>query len=293
MRLPSEDHLREWIRIQLAAEFQACSDLLDIATGIFLKPARPEPDEEVTPLELRNCLGFVAKACRQYRGIIALAEIGLGDVAQSNGRMFLETMLTAEFMMRPTVTLKRNNNPLPDVPDCPLTRLHRTKLYLAHDALSTQKTLQGMAGSGDSRHPDADRVVGLAESYAKECCDEIGPEWTERLKKSKSCSGVNIYELADSLGLAHVYHAFYRPANAGVHGSDASRHIDVTEQPSGALMFTTTSSAKGVAEALVFSSLAMLSILDTVNRRLGLKLDERLCEIAPRIQNMAQQLPGE
>ncbi len=222
-----------------------------------------------------------------------MAEISLGDVAESNGRMLLETMLTAEFLMRPAVTLKRNGKQLPDVPGYPLTRLLRSRLYLAHDAASTLKTLRGMASSGDLQCPDADRVLRLAESHVQEYYDEIGPDWTERLKQGKTCSGVSALNLADSLGLLTVYHAFYRPASAKIHGSDASRCIEVTEQSGGGLLYSTTSSAKGVAEALLFSSLAMLSILNAINRRLGLKLDEPLGEIAPRIQKMARRLPDE
>src|SRR5262245_13252115 len=123
MRLPGEDELREEIRADLASELQVASDLLRVGTGIFLNPVRPEPDEEVDSFELLICLGLAVKACRQYRGIVALAEISLGDVAESNGRMLLETMLTAEFLMRPAVTLKRNGKQLPDVPGYPLTRL--------------------------------------------------------------------------------------------------------------------------------------------------------------------------
>jgi len=293
MRLPGEDELRDSIRSQLASEFQVASRLLDIGTSIFLNPVNLEPDGELDPFELHICLGIVFKACRQYRGIVAVAEISLGDVAESNGRMLLETMLTAEFLMRPVVTLKRGGKQLPDVPGYPLTRLLRSRLYLAHDAASTLKTLRGMASSGDLQCPDADRVLRLAESQVQEQYNEIGPDWTERLKQAKTFSGVSALDLADSLGLLAIYHAFYHPASARIHGSDASRYIEVAEKSDGGLLFSTTASAKGVAEAYVFSSLAMLGILNAIKRRLGLKLDERLSEIAPRIQNMARRLPDD
>jgi len=57
-------------------------------------------------------LGIIAKACHQYRGILALVENSLGDVAESNGRMLLETMLAANFSMQAKVTLKQNGQPV-------------------------------------------------------------------------------------------------------------------------------------------------------------------------------------
>src|SRR5438445_1231934 len=121
MRLPGEDQLREHIQRSLATEFQLASELLNLGMGIFSPSTRTKPPEPMEHLELIPSLGIIAKACRQYRGIVALAEISLGDVAESNGRMLLETMLAANFLMQPIVTLKRNSTPLPDVPGYPLT----------------------------------------------------------------------------------------------------------------------------------------------------------------------------
>jgi hypothetical protein len=47
---------------------------------------------------------------------------------------------------------------------------------------------------------------------------------------------------------------------------------------------------EGVAESLVLSSLAMLTILIAINGRLGLKLDSKLSEMAIRIHGMSRQL---
>src|SRR5207245_5382449 len=155
MRLPGEDELRDSIRAQLAAEFQVASDLLGLGTGIFLSRMRPNPKDDMDHLEAWMCLGIVAKACRQYRAIIALAEIGLGDAADSNGRMLAETMLAAEFLMRPTFVLKCGGKAVPEVPGYPLTTAFRTKLYLAHDATSTEKTLREMAKHGEINPAEA------------------------------------------------------------------------------------------------------------------------------------------
>jgi len=298
MRLPGEDQLRDAILKEHGPELEVTSDLLNIGVGVFLNPVRPVAfevgaSEAVDSFELLICLGLVAKACRQFRGVVAVAEISLSDVAESNGRMLLETMLTVEFLTRPTVTLKRNGKVLPDVSGHSLTRLLRSRLYLVHDAAGTLKTLRGMVSTGDLRSPNADHVLRVAESHVQEYSDEIGPEWTERLKHGTTCAGVSALDLADSLGLLPIYHAFYRPASARIHASDASRYVEVTEKAGGGLIFSATSSMKGVAEALMVSSLAMLDILTAVNQRLELRLEGQLHAIGPRIQEMTGRLPVE
>lgn len=141
--------------------------------------------------------------------------------------------------------------------------------------------------------PDADQILRLAESHRKEYYDEIGPEWVKRQKKEGTFAGVSVYHLAESLDQLPLYHAFYRPASAGVHGSNARKYIDVHERSGGGLIYSATSSTRGVAGALVLSSLVMLGILEVSNQRLGLMLGERLRAIAPRIQKMAFRLPDE
>jgi hypothetical protein len=293
MRLPGEEELCGAIRAELATELQVTSDLLDLGTGIFRRGLLPKPEEEMEYLELWMCLGLMAKACQQYRAIVALAEISLGNVAESNGRMLLETLLTTQFLLRPVVTLRRGGKPLPEVADYPLTRAFRTKLYLAHDAASTLKTLKGMATTGDLSATDADRALVLAEKQVKEDADEIGPEWAERQNRSHTFTGVNIHDLAESLDQLFLYQVFYRPACAGVHGTNARKFVEPHEQPDGRITFSAVSNTTGVAEALVFSSLAFHEVLNVANERLGLGIDERLGALARRIREMAHRFPNE
>jgi hypothetical protein len=293
MHLPGENELRDFIRAELAAELQVASDLLDLGTGIFQPTVRPVPKDAMDHLEAWMCLGIVAKACRQYRGIVALVEIALGDVADSNGRMLAETMLAAEFLMRPTLILKRGKKPLPEVPGYPLTTAFRTKLYLAHDAASTLKTLREMVKHREIDAEEGARTVALAEQQAKEGADEIGPEWARRQKESGSYSGISVLDLAESIDMPFLYHAFYRPASAGVHGTDARKYVEPKERSDGGITFSACSTAKGVAEALTFSSLVLLEVLNVTNQRFGLGLDEKLSNLAPRVQRMAHHFPDE
>src|SRR6266478_3868902 len=286
MRLPGENELREYIRANLASELRLASELLNLGMGIFSPSTRARLPEPMDYFELFLSLGIIAKACRQYRGIVALAEISLGDVAESNGRMLLETMLAANFLMQENVALKRDGALLPNVPGYPLTTAFRAKLYDAHDAMSTLKTLRGMAKNGDIEKGEADRAIALAEKQVKETQDEIGPEWVSRQKGSDSYAGVRIRDLADSLGKTFIYHMFYKPACPGVHGADARKFVDVVENVDGSLTFSTVSSAKGVAEALVLSSTAMMDVLNVANKRLGLEIESQINALAQRARLM-------
>lgn len=291
MRLPHEDELREHIRQQLATELRVTSDLLDLGTGILQGRVRPDADVDIEALELTLCLGLLRKACHQHRAVVALSEIGLGDVAESNGRMLLETALAVHFLTREVVTLKRDGKPLPDVTGYPLTRHFRAKLYLAHDAFSRLKTLSAMAEAGNHNGPDVERVLESAKEDKKAEIAGIGKEWAERLESAGTFAGVKIHHLAESLGQTFLYKTFYKPACHGVHAADALKHVDVGERSGGGLSWRVTSSPGGVAEALVFSSLMFREVLMAINERLGLGIVDQLNELTVRVHEMKQRLP--
>lgn len=293
MELPGENLLRAAIQEELYVELRVASDLLNIGKDLFLKSLRPNPKDPMDHLEAWICLGIAVKACRQYRGIVALAEIALGDVAENIGRMMAETILTAEFLMRPALVLKRDGKPVPEVPGYPLTTAFRTKLYLTHDAASSFKTIREMAKFGYIEPLEAEFVIALAEERAKELANEIGPEWAKRLKDSRTFSGVSVLDLAESIDMLFLYNVFYRPSSSGVHAADANQYIEPEERPDGGITFHALSSGKGIAKSLSFASLVLLKVLNVVNQRFGFGLDERLSDIAPRIQRMKQNFSDE
>ncbi|MBX7106042.1 MAG: hypothetical protein K1X57_18310 [Gemmataceae bacterium] len=286
MRLPGEEKLKAAIRRDYALDFHVASDLLNLGLRIFQHPEAPKPNGEMDNVETWVSLGIVAKALRQYRAIGALADAALGDIAEANSRMLVETMFAAVFLMRPTVILKKNGKPVPEVPGYPLTTAFRTRLYLAHDFASTLKTVKAMVEHGQIDPTDADACLAIAESQAKKSAGEIGPEWARRQKDGRSFSGVSVFDLADSFEMSFVYNYFYRPASARVHGTDARGHIHCAERGDGGIVFSASSSDKGVAESLAFASLLVLQIIVVTNQRFGFGFDEELSKLAPRVQEM-------
>lgn len=289
MELPNEDQLREQLRLEFAAELELASELLSVGTGLFEETFSINTENVPGHDELWLSLGVIAKACRQYRAIIALAELGLGDVARSNCRMLIETSLAAQFLMQSEVTLRRGKKELPEVPGYPLTTAFRTRLYLAHDALNTAKVLREMAKDSGLGSEDDD-TLRCAEQHAKNQCDPIGPEWTKRLKDSASFSGLKIVDLAQSFDRLFAYNAFYRPASPGVHAADARKSMNLEVHDGGAISFRFPTWPDGVADALMLASHALLDVLQVAILRFGLGLEERTRTLRVRVQQMKQQL---
>lgn len=123
--------------------------------------------------------------------------------------------------------------------------------------------------------------------------DDIGPEWVKRQSDRNSYSGLSVKDLADSVSMSFLYSMFYKPACSGVHGADARKFIDIAQREDGTLVFSATSGPKGVAEALVLSSLAMLDVLCVADARMGLGKKEDLTVLASKVGTMTKRLPDE
>lgn len=290
MQLPDEDRLRDHVRLGLADELRIASDLLATGTGLFEKNLEINTETVPGHDELWLSFGVVAKACRQYRAVVAMVELGLGDVAGNNCRMLVETSLAAQFLMQPEVKLRKGKKELPEVPGYPLTTEFRTRLYLANDALSTVKVLRELAKDGGLGTEDDEEVIRRAEQHAREQCDPIGTEWTKRLKEAHSFSGLSIIDLAESFGRLSAYNAFYRPANPGVHGADARRSMHLVLEADGSITFRFPVGPQGVAEALATASHALLDVLQIASIRYGLGLEERTRNLRAQVQRMKHAL---
>ena len=288
MKLPNEDDLREHIRSEMAAEFQLSAEVLGVGTGLLENHLTMNTDQPPTYDELWLSLGIVAKGCKQYRAVGAMAELGLGDVAKSKCRMLIETSLAGLFLMMPEVTLKQGGKPLPPIPGYPLTTAFRTQLYVANDALSMEKFLRGMHEAGSLTGPDPQATVDHAAKFAAEMCAPIGPDWTRRLKGSHSFSGLNIHDLADSFDRRGDYAEFYRPANPGVHGADARRSMSLNRGEDGSIGFSFPTTCEGVADSLKLASHAFLDVLQVASLRYGLGLEQRTGALRQRIRQMKE-----
>ncbi len=102
-------------------ELRLTTEILDLATSIFTSGRRITPAEHLVSFVVMVGLGLLARACKQYRAVGAMSELGLGDVADSLARMMFEAMLAVHFVLRTGVNLTRNWVPFDPVPTRPLT----------------------------------------------------------------------------------------------------------------------------------------------------------------------------
>ncbi len=149
-------------------------------------------------------LGLYAKACKQLRGIIILAERGFGSEVTVLTRSLFETTLALNFIMNESVALKRGGKEFDPDPARPLTTDFRALLYCAHAVFTQAKRYRqwgerpelrsrmGLRGSAE--------VIAAQTTAAKEA---VGEKWWDALKGGQA--GLSVRDLADSLGVLSYY----------------------------------------------------------------------------------------
>lgn len=281
MRLPHEDEVRAVIRKRLAPELKIASAILDLGTGIYTSGSPMKPGKGLDDFVVIVALGLVAKACKQFRAIGEMVELGLGEVADSNARMLFETMLAVHFILRPRVILRRDGKKLAAIKGKPLTTKFRTSLYLANDAFNGRKLANGLLATLGLKRQMSKEARTEILKQATEWETEIGPDWTKRLKEGYA--GVKIVSLAESLGFAQLYHSIYRITSGGVHAADATGHIRLDDDPKAEWRFRAAPGTDGIANTLKFASLLLIKVMEAADERLGLMLKERKDKLLGRV----------
>ncbi len=291
MRLPHEHQVRVRIRKKLGNELKVASAILDLAVGIYTSGTPIKGGKGLDAFVVIVSLGLLAKACKQYRAIGELVELGIGDVADSNCRMLFETMLAVHFILRRRVVLKKDGAKLAAIQGKPLTTKFRTSLYLAGNAISGRRTVNAyLATKGLKRQISKEaRVEALRQETEWEA--EIGTDWTKRLKDGYA--GVKVIHLAESLGFGRLYHSIYRITSGGVHAADATGHIQLDDDPNADWRFKVAPSMDGIATSMEFASLLMIKILEVANERLGLGMKEQIEELLGEVKGLQTDVPEE
>jgi hypothetical protein len=223
MRLPHEDELRDVIRKRMEPELSLAAAILDLGTGIFTSGRRITPAEGIDDFGVMVGLGLLNKACKQYRAIGSMVELGLGDVADANSRMMFETMLASHFVLRAEVNLTRNGKAVPELSGRPLTTRFRTSLYLANDAINGRRIVHRLQQTPGLADQFPVETYALIERDATKAEAEVGEQWAKRILDVGAYAGVTVQHLAESLGFLELYLSVYRVTSSGVHAADAAR----------------------------------------------------------------------
>jgi hypothetical protein len=287
--LPFEDQGRAEVEADHHKELAESRDLLRLALemigsdgqGGLRIPAEPVPG--VTDRARSLALGLFAKACKQFRGIIILAERGFGGEVIVLTRSLFETTLAMNFIMNEVVALKREGKPFDPDPSRPLDTDFRTLLYCAHSAFTQGKRYRQWGERPELRPSMGLR--GTPETIAAQTAaarDAVGERWWEALKGGQA--GLSVRNLADSLGVLSYYLVIYGDQSEVAHAGDGLMHFDVEDDANrGSLDLCP--SPEGVGGLLRLAGLVFLGTLTGIHNRLkfGDAVDKKLDGCAARL----------
>jgi hypothetical protein len=231
--LPNESVVRAEIATVAAPHLDFARRLLSAALAM---PERAGRTTTVTLLTFRIIAGLFIKACKQYRGIIALVETGCQDDAAILTRALFETLLAMRFIGQKTLRLSYWDNRTQariaiKETGYRLTRHFRAQLYLAHHVFQWEKHLRRLERTKGLRRP-AKRLRRRTDPNAVQQEEAaIGSGWAKRLQRSMSYSGLKIVDLAYCLGpnLRRWYAGLYGELSGRVHAADIPEHLDADE----------------------------------------------------------------
>jgi hypothetical protein len=283
MKLPHEDETRAHIQELLGEELRLAGRLLQFATSIFTAGRSVDPDDGLDDLVITVALGLAAKMCKQYRSIIALVELGLGEDASSLARAHFESMLAVQFLLRRRVSLKRGGKKLPPVSGKPLTTRFRTQLYVANALFHDRKLINGFAVTPGMKRDTGAEVRAFVDANAVTAEAVIGKEWADRVKE-RGYSGLSVEHLACSLGYQGLYASLYRVTSRVIHANDAGDFAQFQDEA--APLFDIVPSPEGIDTILKFASLFLIHAVDIVNMRLGFGMEHEVLAYVDEVNAM-------
>jgi len=275
--LPDEVEAREKLTQLFSSEFARMSELHDLAVGIVSFPLTIESAPDLDRSTADVALGLYVKALRQFRAIQLLCEGGLGTDAWALARNLFETTLALCFVLQPRFRPKKDGRQLPSVRGKPLSRRFRARLYIANVVFERERMLGQWQKTRGLRRT-AKRAARVAvEERVKQAEIVIGSEWADRLKRSRSYSGLSIKDLAASLKLTTSYATFYRMASWPTHAADADM---VFSQPA---TLDIAPSPRGIREAGNAASILLCRCVEIANDGLRLGRDVDVASIVKQI----------
>lgn len=160
------------------------------------------------PPSLWVVMGLLTKACKTYRAMQLLCEVGLIEDANSAARTLLELLIAVRWI------LKKDTR-------------KRTQMFVAYRSVCDDRMFRAWKGTtGLKRH--------ATKRLLKEVADQLAA--SEAILGAKQLgklvagySGMTIRKTAREVGLAVAYELYYRYASTFAHGSDLASHADAPD----------------------------------------------------------------
>ena len=230
---PFEEQQFQTIQTQLADVIDYSKRLL-LSIRALLNPPVAFQAHFADPV-VGAALSLLLRACRRYRQVIALSELGQADGADVIGRSMFESFLTIAFVCREQVQLSRRNSSKPaNQFGKELTREFRAKLYYTHSNLKKERFFENLRTVANAKHV-AEEKLNERPGFVDSAIEDIGPEWSRAIKKENTCAGLSIQDLSHSLGVYDLYRTIYAQQSFRVHSADAGDYLKIADgnsQPS-------------------------------------------------------------
>ena len=185
------------------------------------RPLKAPESTEILAYRVGHALCF--KACKTYRSVLRLTEIGASHDMQILGRTLFETALATLFVLAPRAALGING-----FPDNDLTSEFRARIYVAFPAIHKYRDF--VRHQADPRFSATLANIDSAklQQIAAAAEHDIGPFWTARIKRRPyTYSGFSLRDLAEKLDpdLSHWYAGMYGEQSKPIHATDAAQHV--------------------------------------------------------------------
>lgn len=218
--LPNEKEGIGIIRNRFADIFNATKQLLSLSLGL----CEGKFEAEVDKLTLHAATNLYVSACKKYRQAIALCEFGQCDGSEIIIRSLFETVLTLGFVCKKSVVLRSSSGggEIGYAAELQDDRSKRSHLYFAYLEIQYQKWIEKMGNIPGREEWSNERLQETDTNIKKDLVSNYDDKgWYDRLKKSTTCSGLNVPDLAYSLGEGtyHTYLRAYSRQSATTHAS--------------------------------------------------------------------------
>lgn len=278
---PNGREIRGQVRSRLASEFELTRRVFAFALSISDNPIRAKN----LPLITANMAwGLHVKACKQFRAIAILVEAGCAGEGETIGRALLESLLVLNFVLRPRFTYKwRHGRPIRRET---IPRRKRAMMAVVHGQLQVDR-----AASLARRTPGLKRAFRNTRPPDVTAQEKIlGPDVVNRLKKSTTCAGLSIADLALNLGgkCQRLHAMLYGDQSRRAHPSDITEHIDISEisAPTG-VWHSTLDDLRWALQIGMFLLLACLES-ETNYFKFDLAVRDQLATLANELKELRQ-----
>lgn len=302
--LPNEELVQCEVGTECGVELRICSDILHFALDNILATDEQGnlikiPRRELSGLSQKSLdlvLGLFAKACKQFRTILLLAERGFGSEAVILSRALFETAVAIIFILKEKVELKRTDNNQriiynPD-PTKTLDSDFRALLYAGKITASYHNRYVDLAKKPELRHvlvnilPDSSKI-SKSVSQAESSIGNIW--WNDMVRCKRYLANLSFKDICISLDVMAYHDICYGLQSDAAHASDGFDHFIMAEEKTEFKLSPSTNNIAFILRSMVGP--VFLAYIGIIHERIGLGdcVDRKLDDFRIRLTTKTPQ----